>query len=176
MTKDSGATIVDSGHGGTNDGGTVVFVDSGTTTFDAGVTPPADPGIFCGTDAVSNDPVYCTGSDICCVSGEQAGSPTYACSSEGACTGGGISPITGPNLVVPCDDTEQCGKRICCGTFVTGNTATPSYYSQVRCAATCTGTEARIFCDPANGNAECTGTDVCEASGALPGFNVCGQP
>ena len=164
---DGGTGNVDSGRGGNGDAGDTI-VDSGSVIPDSGVILPADPGIFCGTDVASSAPIYCTGKQICCASNDQFGTPTYQCGDEAACTG---SPLG--DLVIPCDDTQECGSKICCGTFVTGS---PSYYSQVRCAASCTGTAARIFCNPANGNAECTGTDVCEASGALPGFTVCGQP
>jgi hypothetical protein len=158
----------DSGKGGGSDSGTTITFDSGTTPpFDAGVIPPPDPGIFCGTDDLNN-PIYCTGKQICCASGDMVGAPTYACGDESACSG-----AIGGSLVIPCDDTAECGTKICCGTFIT---AAPSYYSQIRCASSCTGADSRTFCDPANGNAECaavSATSTCGESGALPGFNVC---
>jgi hypothetical protein len=165
-SHDSGTSSGDSGNSGFTDSGTTPF-DSGTIIPDSGTLPPPDPGIFCGTDDLNN-PVYCNG-DICCASGDQLGTPTFACTTESACSASSL----GGSLVIPCDDTQECSGKICCGTFVTG---TPSYYSQVRCAVTCKGADARVFCDPANGNAECaivSTTSTCAESGALPGFHVC---
>jgi hypothetical protein len=78
----------------------------------------------------------------------------------------------GDGVVIPCDDTEECGGQFCCGQFQEG---TPSQYTQVRCQSACAGTNARIFCDPANGDADCAGTGVCGMSGTLPGFYVCSK-
>jgi hypothetical protein len=160
------------GDGGGTDSGDIITFDSGTTQpFDAGSTPPPDPGIYCGADSITSDPVYCTGKQICCAANDMLGAPTFRCSDENECTG----DVAG-DLVIPCDDTAECGSKICCGTFVT---ATTSYYSQVRCDSSCTGTAARVFCDPANGDSECAivdATSTCAESGALPGFHVCSIP
>lgn len=166
-TKDSGTSGADSGHiTGGSDGGTTP-IDSGTVTpIDSGGPVASDPGIFCGTDE-STDPVYCpTATQFCCATGAELGSPSFACGTDkSTCTDDALG-----GLVIPCDDTLECGGQFCCGTF----DSTSSTYSEIRCATTCKGTQARIFCDPANGNADCGGTGSCEESGSLPGFHVCG--
>ncbi|MEO8873998.1 MAG: hypothetical protein ABI461_00295 [Polyangiaceae bacterium] len=162
-TKDSGTTTKDSGVG--------PVVDSGVGTTDAGVIIPPTTGLFCGDNTITNDPTYCTGEDICCESGGQIGSPSFLCGVQSSCKGTG-------DLVIPCDKSSECpGGKICCGTFVTGsNGVTPSYYSEVRCATSCTGNAARTFCDPDNGDDDCAKVgsgSTCTESSALPGFHVC---
>jgi len=164
--KDSGVARDSGSGGGTSDSG------GGTGPVDSGVIPPPPPtGIYCGDNAISGDPTTCTGSDICCVTGENIQSPTFACGAETTCRAAG-------NLVIPCDNGAECaGGKICCGTFSNTSIGGGGYYTQVRCASTCKGTDARTFCDPANGDADCTSTvsptSTCSASGALPGFHVC---
>jgi len=175
----SGTTTAahDSGASSNSDSGGNGFADSGVTPFDSGSgvvdsglpPPPADPGIFCGTDPSSSSNVYCpTGSQFCCATGQELGTPQFACGTDkNTCTSSALGGV-----VIPCDDTQECGGQFCCGQFQTGS---PSQYTEVRCQSSCSGTNARIFCDPANGDADCAGTGVCGMSGTLPGFYVCSK-
>ncbi|MEO7110536.1 MAG: hypothetical protein ABI183_08875 [Polyangiaceae bacterium] len=161
-THDSGASSGgDGGNSNFSDSGTVTTFDSGVTvTADAGVTPPVDPGIFCGSGTYCNP-----SSQFCCASGQDLGTPDFACgTNKNDCTDNALG-----GLVIPCDDTAECGGQFCCGTY-DNSTQT---YSQVRCQSSCGGTQARIFCDPANGNADCGGVGTCGDSSTLPGFHVC---
>jgi hypothetical protein len=169
-SKDSGtSTGDDAGHVTANDGGTTP-IDSGiVTVIDSGAPPPADPGIFCGTDGTGSSNVYCDPStEFCCATGQDLGTPTFACGTDkNSCTNDSLGGV-----VIPCDKPSECGGQYCCGQFQEGS---PSQYTQVRCQNACAGTNARIFCDPANGDADCRGTGTCGESGTLPGFYVCSK-
>jgi hypothetical protein len=167
VTKDASSNT-DSGNSGSSDSGSG-GTDSGVIVVaDSGPPPPADPGIFCGTDT-SSDNVYCDPTtEFCCATGQALGTPQFACGTDkSTCTSDALGGV-----VIPCDKPAECGGQYCCGQFEEG---TPSQYTEVRCQATCSGTNARIFCDIANGDADCKGTGTCGMSGTLPGFYVCSK-
>lgn len=147
-----------------NDGGIVVAADSGP--------PPPNPtdGVYCGGAGASA--LYCTGGEICCAKNNRGGAGVrqYACTTESDCDD--ANDAFG-DLVISCDSPVDCkGKQVCCGTFVT---ASPAYYDEVTCDTDCTSQDSRIFCDPARGNDDCPSPQTCQASGAMPGFHVCGS-
>ncbi|HEX7666572.1 MAG TPA: hypothetical protein VF407_18725 [Polyangiaceae bacterium] len=170
--KDSGA-VKDGGGGGGSDAS--LGTDAGGSGEDASVVlpdsgspPVSTTGIYCGGTGASA--LYCTGGDICCVRNNQGGTSllSYECTNEGACDDDSFG-----DLVVPCARKIDCkGKQVCCGTFVSGS---PAYYDEVTCDTDCTDSDNRVFCDPANGNADCPSPQTCQTSGAMPGFHVCGS-
>ena len=163
-SKDGSVSVIgDGGNGGGRDaggGGT----DAGGGGFDAG-GGGGGRDIYCGNGTTGDT---CTGSDICCERDNTLGnaSASFACGGASACTGDVLG-----DLVISCDDAHDCkGGAICCGVFVSGS---PSYYTSVSCQATCGDPSDRIFCDPANGSADCVNGGSCVSSASLPGYHVC---
>lgn len=162
-SKDGSVSVIGDGGGGGRDGGGGGGTDAGGGGTDAGGGGGRD--IYCGNGTTGDT---CTGSDICCERDNTLGnsSATFACGGASDCTGDVLG-----DLVIACDDAHDCkGGAICCGVFVSGS---PGYYTSVSCQASCGDTSDRIFCDPANGNADCVNGGNCVSSGSLPGYHVC---
>ncbi len=126
--------------------------------------------------ALCGSSLTCTTADpVCCASQPSAGLATatsYTCvGAAGEC--GGASQAT-----ISCRDGNDCGSSICCGELKDASGS--GGYNLVACSTSCvmkdsTGTLTTkvIFC---NSTKDCGDTGLtCQPSGALGGFNVCGQ-
>ena len=124
----------------------------------------ASPPVLCPQNG---NPMSCNQGQECCVTGDPTqGTQTDPCQSSGsACSGG---------TVVRCASKADCpGNEICCGTEQTDPQTMMVTYTEVGCAASCTGTSQRVFCDPMATGACPTATPVCGQSQLLPGYTVC---
>ena len=175
---DTGSSGVDSGNGagdastGTDAGH---HRDAGGPPVDAGEPPDTgvigvdsgagDPGIYCGKG--SQGDIYCpVGQDDCCITAQGTSAITYACEAVGALTCLGVAAM--------CDDTADCGNKMCCGTFDSAS----SRYREVTCRSSCSGqgpngTVYRRFCDPFLQPSDCPQGQACQASQVLTGYYVC---
>ena len=134
--------------------------DAGTTTHDSGVTSAGpDPGIWCGTNGLTGNDVYCElGSALCCMTPSPA--PTnYACIA---------STATCPGIPAACDKEADCAGGMCCAD------ASGTTYGPLHCAASCSASDAR-FCDPSAKPDECASVGLaCKADEVLIGYYSCG--
>jgi hypothetical protein len=75
---------------------------------------------------------------------------------------------------VHCASPADCPSgQICCGTEQT--VANVVSYVDVVCASTCSLTNQRIFCDPANPSLCPPNIPTCAGSTLMPGYSVCQQ-
>jgi hypothetical protein len=130
----------------------VIADDTGLdgTASEAAVASVTCPGAFSMT-------TMCMQSEVCCVTsllGAQSGS----CTAKNACMG----------TAVQCSGASSCpGQQVCCGVESIGIT---TMYTQVSCAASCTGANHYQFCTAGD---SCPQGTTCRASTILTGFTVC---
>jgi hypothetical protein len=126
--------------------------------------PPAQ-SIYCGDGTPA-----CSSPDVCCASADGMGNPpavSFQCAAKDQC-----GTANDPGAIIECSTTADCpASQVCCGDDLNG------VYSEVACAAQCTGTTSSgasevQFCDPSANDCP-TATPTCQKSGVLTGFYVC---
>jgi hypothetical protein len=162
----SGASM-DSGSGGSDAGLApvdAVAVLDGTGPADVTAVdepPPSGPAVLCPSNGSTDT---CAPGQFCCVVGDakQGGTQTDTCEPAGASCAG---------TPVECASPADCpGGQICCGTEQTvGNVVS---YVSVVCAASCAGTNQRMFCNQQSNTCP-VASPTCALSTLMPGYNVC---
>ena len=164
--QDSGSGVVDSGQPVLDTGLTLDAIEPADVTPVEEPPPPTGPSVSC---PMNGAPATCNPGDYCCVAGSaMQGNQTDTCEHTGTTCSGGTP--------VRCFSAADCsGGQVCCGTEATDPQTMLVSYTEVGCAASCTGTAQRIFCDPATTGACPAATPVCGQSQLLPGYTVCQQ-
>jgi hypothetical protein len=172
---DGGSTT--RGDAGTSSGGSGAGVDSGASDVTTADGSPLDAASSADVSALHDGavasvscpqdltPATCNPGQYCCVVGDgHAGTQTDTCEGAGsACAG---TPV---RCAVPADCPAG---EVCCGTQQADAGAVS--YVDVSCAASCTGANQRIFCDPASNTCP-VAHPTCALSTILPGYDVCNQ-
>ena len=171
-SSSGGTTAEDSGSGPVDSGQPVVDspapldVSEPIDTSPVEEPPPSGPSVAC---PMNGAPATCDPGDYCCVMGDPTqGTQTDMCQASGTSCAGGTT--------IRCASPADCPSgQVCCGTETTDPNTNTVMYTQVTCAASCTGTSQRTFCDSsASGNCPAA-TPVCGQSQLLPGYTVCQQ-
>jgi hypothetical protein len=164
----SGASM-DSGSGGSDAGqapvDAIAMLDgvgpADVTAVEEQEPPPSGPSVLCPSNGSADT---CDPGQFCCVVGDaqQGGMQTDTCEPAGTSCAG---------TPVECASPADCpGGQVCCGTEQTVGKVVS--YVGVVCAASCAGTNQRMFCDPAS-NACPAAKPTCALSTLMPGYNVC---
>jgi hypothetical protein len=123
--------------------------------------PPSGPTVLCPSNGSTDT---CAPGQFCCVVGDakQGGTQTDTCEPAGTSCAG---------TPVECASPADCrGGQICCGTEQTvGNVVS---YVSVVCAASCAGTNQRMFCNQQSNTCP-VASPTCALSTLMPGYNVC---
>jgi hypothetical protein len=94
------------------------------------------------------------------------GAQPDCCTANNACVAAGASCSGG--VLVPCDDSHDCpGGQVCCATLNNTNSAVTS----IACAASCTGSHEKQWCDP--NVDDCPSGTSCQTTLFLQGYHYC---